>query len=301
MVQTLTRPNKDASAGTAQPKRAIINGDDFGFSHGVNRAIVQAHREGILTSTSLMVTGDAFEEAVDLAKGNPKLAVGLHLVVVCGRSELPQSTIPNLVDSNQIFPYGPERTGLRYQFNRAARAELPLEIRAQLEKFRQTGLPLSHVDGHLHMHSHPVVFKSLVGMAREFGIKVIRLPREELRATLKIDRSNLLNKLLWWSIFGMLGNYGERILAARRIRFADRVYGLLQSGRMNESYFLELIPQIQGSLIEIYSHPALALAGEASNGPPGAGPAELEALISSRVREALGACGFQLTNYLEAW
>jgi predicted glycoside hydrolase/deacetylase ChbG (UPF0249 family) len=115
-----------------------VTADDFGFSHGVNRAILQAYREGIVTHASLMVTGDAADEAVALARANPGLSVGLHLVVVSGRSALPHSEIPGLVDRNGRFPGGPVWSGLRYQFGgRGVRAQLRREIRAQLERFLQ--------------------------------------------------------------------------------------------------------------------------------------------------------------------
>jgi chitin disaccharide deacetylase len=275
----------------------IINGDDFGFSSGVNHAIIKAHQQGVLTSASLMVTGEAFEEAVTLAKAHPDLAVGLHLVVGCGKAVLPPSQIPHLVDTEGNFPDRPVLTGLRYQFDRAARQELPLEIRAQLEKFRQTGLPLSHVDGHLHQHAHPVVLRSLVALANEFQIRVIRLPSEELKLTLRLDRDDLATKLIWSLIFTGLRRYGEGLLNAHGIQFVDRVYGLLQSGRMTESYLLGLIPQIQAACVEIYSHPAIAISGEPINGPLGLGQAELDALQSQSVRDVLTKSGFKLTNY----
>ncbi|MGK7874290.1 MAG: hopanoid biosynthesis-associated protein HpnK [Xenococcaceae cyanobacterium] len=275
----------------------IINGDDFGFSHGVNQAIIKAHEQGVLTSTSLMVTGDAFDEAVALAKAHPKLAVGLHLVLGCGKSVLSPDQIPHLVDAKGYFPLDPVKTGLRYQFNSAARRELRLEIRAQLEKFRQTGLQLSHVDGHLHYHSNPVVLRTIVELASEFNIQAIRLPSEELSFTLSIDRSNLLRKLIWSFIFTRLRNYGDRLLKSKGIGFAERVYGLLQTGHITETYLLGLIPQIRADLVEIYAHPAIAISEEPTNGPPGAGQVELEALLSSRVREVLVESGFELTNY----
>ncbi|NMG06384.1 hopanoid biosynthesis-associated protein HpnK [Brasilonema sp. UFV-L1] len=281
-------------------KCAIINGDDFGFSHGVNQAILKAHKEGVLTSTSLMVTGEAFDEAVDLAHAHPTLAVGLHLVLVCGRAALPPSEIPQLVDSKGNFPYGPERSGLRYQFIRATHEELRREIRAQLEKFRSSGLRLSHVDGHLHMHVHPVVLRILVDLADEFGIRVIRLPHEELGMNLRLDRRNLLTKLVWAGVFGRLRRYGEGLLKSKGIGFAERVYGLLQTGCITEEYLLGLIPQIEANLVEIYCHPAVVRSGESLNGPPGAGEAELAALLSGRVGEMLAAKGFELTNFEKA-
>jgi len=280
-------------------RRAIINGDDYGFSRGVNKAIIEAHQRGVLTSASLMVTGDAFDEAVELARSNPRLAIGLHLVLVCGRAALPPSEIPHLVDASGNFPFGPEKTGLRYQFSAAARRELRNEIRAQLDKFHQTGLKLSHVDGHLHMHSHPVVFRMLIDLAPEFGIKAVRLPREELGITLGIDRSNLLTKLTWWWVFGRLGRYGERRLKRAGIKYADRVYGLLASGRMTEEFLLALIPRARGELVEIYSHPASLIAGEGRDAAVDGGVAELAALLSQRVRGALALSGFEPANYNE--
>ncbi|QSV63810.1 MAG: hopanoid biosynthesis-associated protein HpnK [Dolichospermum sp. DL01] len=270
----------------------IINADDFGFSQGVNTAIIQAHEEGILTSTSLMVSGDAAQNAIALAKNHPHLAVGLHLVLVCGKSVLPPAQIPNLVDSQGNFSNNPTQAGLSYQFNQATRAELRLEISAQLEKFRDSGLNLAHVDGHLHLHVHPVILNILTEFAAEFQIKFIRLPSEELSKNLKIDNRNLFTKIIWSIVFGQLRRYGEGLLKASQIKFADRVYGLLQTGDMSEEYLLGLIPQIEAELVEIYSHPDLVNT-EINNG----GEVELAALLSQQVRELLTVKGFKLSNY----
>jgi hopanoid biosynthesis associated protein HpnK len=269
----------------------VINADDFGFSHDVNAAIIQAHEEGILTSTSLMVTGDAAQEAIALAKNHPHLAVGLHLVLVCGKSVLPPAQIPHLVDSQGNFSHNPTQAGLNYQFNQATRAELRLEISAQLEKFRNSGLNLAHVDGHLHLHVHPVILNILTEFAAEFKIKFIRLPSEELTKNLKIDRRNLFTKIIWSIVFGQLRNYGEGLLKTHNIKFADRVYGLLQTGDMSEEYLLSLIPQIEAKLVEIYAHPALVNT-DTNNG----GEIELKALLSHKVRELLTVKGFELSN-----
>jgi hopanoid biosynthesis associated protein HpnK len=269
----------------------IINADDFGFSDDVNTAIIQAHEEGILTSTSLMVTGDAAQEAIALAKNHPHLAVGLHLVLVCGKSVLPPAQIPHLVDSQGNFSHNPTQAGLNYQFNQATRAELRLEISAQLEKFRNSGLNLAHVDGHLHLHVHPVILNILTEFAAEFKIKFIRLPSEELTKNLKIDRRNLFTKIIWSIVFGQLRNYGEGLLKTHNIKFADRVYGLLQTGNVSEEYLLSLIPQIEAELVEIYAHPT-SVNTKINN----SGEIELKALLSERVREILSIKGFELSN-----
>jgi hopanoid biosynthesis associated protein HpnK len=275
----------------------IINGDDLGFSPGVNRAIIEAHTRGVLTSTSLMVTGAAFEEAVALAKAHPNLGVGLHLTLGKGKSVLPHAQIPHLVDADGNFPNNTDRAGVYYQFSASAQRELALEIRAQLEKFRSTGLKLSHVDGHRHIHSNPVVLKALVALADEFDIPVIRLPSEELRFTLNIDRRDLKTKLLWWVVFSGLRLYGEQVVRTQSIGCVDRVYGLLQSGQMTEDYLVGLIPQIRANTVEIYSHPAVPMPEDAPDRPIYGGKKELDALLSDRVRAAIAASGFELVNY----
>ncbi|PYV88356.1 MAG: hypothetical protein DMG05_15680 [Acidobacteria bacterium] len=127
----------------------IVNADDFGMSKEVNEAVVHAFKEGVLTSCSLMVTGEAFDEAVQLAKENRGLAVGIHLVTVMGRSVLPRSEIPALVDEKGLFSCHPGLAGLKYYFSKQARAQLRKELAAQFEKFQSTGLPFSHIDAHL--------------------------------------------------------------------------------------------------------------------------------------------------------
>ncbi|HEY9826690.1 MAG TPA: hopanoid biosynthesis-associated protein HpnK [Stenomitos sp.] len=279
-------------------RTAIVNADDFGFSSGVNQAIIKAHREGILTRTSLMVTGAAFDGAVELAHAHPSLAVGLHLVLVCGRSALPAVQIPHLVNRQGNFSDDPAWAGLRYQFDPAARSELRREIRAQLERFAQTGLSLSHVDGHLHLHTHPVILNILIELASEFHIPEIRLPFEELRFTLRIVPPGWMAKSLGWLVFRQLRRYGEGQLQRTHIRYAQRVYGLLQSGQMSAAYVAKLVPQIQADEIEIYFHPAIALKGEPANGPLGSGERELEALLSPKVKQAFSDAGFRLSGSL---
>lgn len=284
------------TAPRARSRALVVTGDDFGFSSGVNRAILEAHTRGILTSASLMVTGAAAAEAVTLAAAHPTLAVGLHLVVVDGQAVLPPAAIPHLVGPDGRFRHGPVRQGLRYQWSPAARRELRAEIRAQLERFRRTGLRLSHVDGHHHLHLHPVVLEILVEAAGEFGVTTIRLPGEELGIALALDRRDLMMTVVGSWVFGALRRSGARRLRPAGIAFPERVYGLSGNGRMTEDYWLRLLPKIQASRVEIYAHPSLVSEGEPLNMPPGVGPAEFAALVSQRVRAALSDHGFVLAR-----
>jgi hopanoid biosynthesis associated protein HpnK len=284
----------------------IINGDDFGYSEAVNRAILQAHREGVLTSCSLMVNEGAVGNAVELAKATPSLAVGLHLVLVLGRAALPHAEIPCITDAAGNFTTSSFRAGLQYYFSPAARRELRREMRAQFERFVATGLRFSHVDGHTHLHQHPVIFDELIRLCEEFGVRRVRVVKGEMRLSLKIDRKNLPIKLVWGTVFNLLGNWCERRLRGRGFIHPQKVYGLLQSGDMNEDYLLALIQQIgrggQGGPIaeaggEIYAHPLAFDADAAARRENPGGERELKALLSSRVRAAIEKAGFRLATY----
>ena len=161
-----------------EARRLIVNADDFGLSASVNEAVIRAHREGILTTASLMVNEPGFDEAVRLARENPKLGVGLHLTLLHGHAALLPEKIPGLVNPRGEFGNSPVGVGLRYFFNRGVRGSLRAEIHAQFEKFRSTGLPLDHVNGHLHLHLHPAVFKILMADAGPLGIRHLRLTRD---------------------------------------------------------------------------------------------------------------------------
>ncbi len=154
--------------GFGQPL-LIITGDDFGLSPSVNRAIIRAHREGVLTHASLMVNEKAATEAIDLARENPSLSTGLHVSLVLGRSALDRQAIPHLINGSGEFLASPFRAGLRYYFNPSARREVRAEIRAQFEHFSRSGLRLSHVDGHNHLHMHPVIFDELLRLSLRYG------------------------------------------------------------------------------------------------------------------------------------
>ena len=273
-----------------------VTGDDFGHSKPVNRGIAEAYDRGFLTSASLMVAGDAASEAIALARSRPALSVGLHLVLADGRAVLPRSEIPTLVDADGLFLRRPFSAGLRYQFSVGALYDLRREIRAQLERFQDSGLPLAHVDGHHHLHLHPAVLEILGELAEEFAIPSIRIPSEELGLALRLDRRGSAAKILWSAVFALLRRHGRRLLRERGIAFCDRVYGLLATGRITEEYLLALIPRIRADSVEIYCHPAAPLPGELREPAAAAGSAELAALLSRRVAEAVEQSGFVLVR-----
>ncbi len=284
-----------------QPKiPLIINGDDFGYSKAVNRAIIHAHREGVLTSASLMVNECAADDAVKLAKANPNLAVGLHLVLVLGRAALPHAKIPHITDAKGRFTDSSFQAGIKYYFSPVARRELRAEMRAQFERFVATGLNFSHVDGHTHLHQHPVIFDELIRLCEEFGVRRVRVVKGEMRLSLKLDRKHLPIKLVWGTVFNLLGGWCEKRLAGRNFIQPQKVYGLLQSGDMNESYLLGLLKQMETATSEIYAHPLALDADETARQENPGGIRELQALTSERVRLAIETAGFRLATYESA-
>jgi chitin disaccharide deacetylase len=278
-------------------RRLIVSADDFGLSSGVNTGVIAAHREGVLTNASLMVTGAAFDEAVELAQVTPTLAVGLHLVLVQGRAAV-APCVPQLVDGRGMFSNNAVLAGLRYFFTPGIRAQLAREIEAQLEKFVSTGLPLSHVDGHLNVHMHPAVLRILARLAPRYGIRAMRVLHEPLDISLRLDGRHRLRKRTESVIFKALTAYALPRLTAQGIGHADQMFGLHQSGHVTESYFLGVIQALPAGVTEIYSHASIVDA-EARRWRPAdyESQAELAALTSRRVRAALAAAGIACISY----
>ncbi|MFD0936478.1 hopanoid biosynthesis-associated protein HpnK, partial [Methylobacterium trifolii] len=159
-------------------KRLVVTADDFGLSLEVNQAVEQAHRDGILTAASLMVSAPAAADAVARAKRLPSLRVGLHLVLVEAWPTLPAAALPDLTDGNGLMRRDMERLGLDLALKGTARRQLAAEIRAQFEAYHATGLPLDHVNAHKHFHVHPLIAGAVLRIGRDYGMRAIRVPRE---------------------------------------------------------------------------------------------------------------------------
>jgi len=149
----------------------IVTGDDFGLSIPINEAVSQTHQKGILTSTSLMVAAPEVNDAVARARGIPTLNVGLHLVLSNGRSCLPASDIPDLVNADGQFSNNLVISGIKMFFMAKMKQQLKDEIRAQFEAFKATGLRLDHVNTHNHMHLHPTVFDAIIEVGKDYGME----------------------------------------------------------------------------------------------------------------------------------
>jgi chitin disaccharide deacetylase len=251
-------------------KELIINADDFGFTRDVNAGIVHAYRYGVLTSTTLMANGDAFDDAVRLASETPGLDIGCHLVLVQGRSLLTGRSYPDKLPDvysalfrGQLDPYA--------------------EFRPQIEKIIAAGIRPSHLDTHKHTHIVPVAFRAVARLAHEFGIPYMRLPMD---ATAPLSA---------WPC--ALGKRAYRAMARKyNVRMTDHFLGFRLTGSLTEDNFAKAIENLPEGSTEFMCHPGFL-------GPELKAAAtrlresrvrELEALTSPRIRQLLAAKSIHL-------
>ena len=267
-------------------RRLIVNADDFGRSDSINEAIIAAHQDGILTSASLMMNEPACEGAVKLARENPRLGVGIHLTLLCGHSAVSHELIPDLVNDQGEFSDRPVTTGLRYFVKRDLRDQLRREIDAQFARFAATGLPLDHVNGHLHMHMHPVVFQILIDNASRYGIRRMRFTRDRFWLNIRIASVKWWYRFLHAVVYQILSTVERRRYQGSGIRHTKQVFGLMQDSRVDESFILKLLPRLPAGDSELYSHPSLDKFKH-----------EFDALISPRVKQRVKELGIELIRY----
>jgi len=275
---------------------AILNADDFGLSPGINRGIVEAYREGILTSASLMATGEAFEEAVALAWENPGLSIGVHLTLVEGAPVLPPEKIPSLVASDGCFFRSVGAFLLRWHAGRIRQEEVKQELEAQVEKVLNYGIRIDKLDSHMHLHLLPGILQTVLVIGRKHKIRGIRLPREEM--------------FRWNGLGGVFGFFKRTILTSlsllqvRRVAAADlfcpdRFSGIAESGRLTEEGLVRILERLKPGVTEVVVHPGYR--DDLLDGWPASRryerEQELRALTSPRVKELVRILQIRLVSY----
>ncbi|HYR79585.1 MAG TPA: hopanoid biosynthesis-associated protein HpnK [Candidatus Dormibacteraeota bacterium] len=275
-------------------KRLIVNADDFGLSPEVNAGVIRAHRDGILGSASLMVAEPAAKAAAELARQNPALDVGLHAVVCRGRSILGAAHLHGAVTASGHFLENPILAGMRYFFDRSMRTKMTDELRAQVERHLELVGYLNHIDGHLNFHVHPLFADILIELAVEYKVPCIRLPRESVMTTMRLRRNHVPSKLFESVIFRTLSRRTRRMMAERGLRSTDALFGLHQSGHLDEDYIVGVIDKLRDGTTELYFHPA-ADVGDIP--PSAAAQLEVEILTSPRVRDAIDRNAIELITF----
>jgi hopanoid biosynthesis associated protein HpnK len=282
-------------------RRLIINADDFGFTYGVNRAILQAHTQGIVTSSTLMANGQAFAEAVRLAQSSPGLSVGCHIVLIDGEPVLDASRLPSITDSLR-FRDGLKTFAGRALSRRMNAAEIEAEAKAQVQKLQSAGITVSHVDTHKHTHIFPQILRPLLRAARECGVRAIRNPfgpRFPLRSSQLLARPNLWRRLAEIRVLSRFAQQFRRTVEQEGLITPDGTLGIEVTGTLDETLFQALTQNIPDRTWEFVCHPGYNDADlmAAKTRLRESRELELQVLTLPQAREILSEAGVHLISY----
>jgi predicted glycoside hydrolase/deacetylase ChbG (UPF0249 family) len=264
-------------------KRLVVNADDFGFTADVNEGIVEAHRHGILTATTLMANGQAFDDALRLASENPTLDIGVHLVLVSGQS---------LIDPERALP---KTVAEMLRAIAMGRLDPYRELDEQIRKIVATGLRPTHLDTHKHTHLFPPVLKAVAKLSQKYGIRWVRRPFD-----FPINPQGIpWSKRAISNGLGFLRSHFHDVLDLHGCRTTDYFSGFQLTGRFGPAELAQLIRQLPNGSTEFMCHPGFC--GEelkaARTRLKESRVQELEALVSPQVRQALQESGVELTRY----
>jgi predicted glycoside hydrolase/deacetylase ChbG (UPF0249 family) len=233
------------------PARLILNADDFGLTHGINRAIAELHAAGCLTSATLMASGPAFNDAVRIAQAHPNLGVGCHIVLTDGHPISPPRSIPTLLGADGAR-LRPKLTDFLRDLllGRIATDEMYREALAQIRHLQQAGIRVTHLDTHKHTHIFPQVIRPLLAAAAETGVPAIRNPFEPAHAPSMAP----LTRRLQIAALDLFQPRFNRIAAATPR--PDGTFGISATGGLNASTLHELLAQLPPTgTYELLCHP----------------------------------------------
>ena len=239
-------------------RRLIVNADDFGFTAGVNRAIVESHTRGIVTSSTLMATGRAFDDAVRVAKSVPRLSVGCHVVLIDGVPVLDAKQLPSLTSTSAHFRDGLLSFAARALAGRLDPAEIEAEASAQIRKLQAAGVDVSHLDTHKHTHLFPAVLRPLLRAALACGVRALRNPfgpRKPLKSSELLKRPNLWTRYAEVRILSTLAARFRDTATGEGFVTPDGTLGIVVTGALDENLFRAIAAIIPQGTWEFVCHP----------------------------------------------
>jgi predicted glycoside hydrolase/deacetylase ChbG (UPF0249 family) len=275
--------------------RLVVNADDFGISSRINEGILLAHQTGIVTATSLMAVGRAFEQAVQCCRAVPALDVGVHLTLVSERPLLPHRS--SLTGGDGRFPASAGAFLRRWLTGRIRRADVQAEWSAQIERVLDHGIRVTHLDSHQHVHILPGLADLSLQLAARYNIPFVREPVEDLRGDRRPSLHGL-NRMLGatalqasWALARLTGS---RAAKHRPLRFV----GFQAGGRLDELRLRRLLRTLRpGPAYELMCHPGLTPDEPDVKRWQYGHEKELQALTSSAIRSEIAGRGIQLCNF----
>ncbi|MBX3438641.1 MAG: ChbG/HpnK family deacetylase [Planctomycetaceae bacterium] len=291
-------------------RKLIVNADDLGLCRAVNEAVEQAHRQGILTSASLMATGAAFEHAVDqVIRLNPMLGVGAHLCLTSGRSLLPPAEIPLLVNADGTFRHGfVSLLKLMRSGGQDAARQVERELEAQVFRIQAAGVAIDHLNSHRHVHMIPTIFEVVQRLSDQCGGPVVRVSTEpwfpHVRSALGRRLPRFVSNAPKNVVLKMLNRQQGDERSSHRVH---RVYGILGSGCMDGATLSTTIRHLPVGVSELLTHPAIAV-NEPLQGMDAGDRAfvssldrvrELEALVAPTLRTTIESTNTALVRFCD--
>jgi len=284
-----------------------VNADDLGWTSGVNRAIVEAHRNGIVTSTTVLANGLAFEDGMQVARATPGLGVGVHLNLTNGRPILPSNRVTTLVDARGEFSGTTPQLLFRMASGKLALAEVEQEWDAQIRRVRDAGIEPTHLDGHKHVHMLPKFFPIAVRLAKKHGIASVRIAHESstLRAALASGQSHNSGAVLKQGAqargLKLLAPDARELAEGAGIDVADYFCGIAQTGELTQQGLQKLLSVLPEGITELMCHPGYADEELAKSGTrlQASREAELRILTDTEIRISVASLGIRLINYAQ--
>lgn len=282
-------------------RRLIINADDFGYTQGVNRAIVEAHTRGVVTSSTLMAKGAAFAEAAQLAQAMPQLSIGCHVVLIDGEPALNSDQIRSLTRASR-FRDGLKTFAARALTGRLDAGEVVSEAGAQIRKLQAAGISVSHVDTHKHTHLFPQILRPVLRAAKECGVRAIRNPfgpRLPLRSSQLLARPNLWTRFAEVRILSSFAGKFHAAVDREGFVTTDGTLGIEVTGSLDETLFRAIAQSIPDGTWEFVCHPGYNDADlqSAHTRLRESRETELRVLTLPGARELLSQDGVQLISY----
>lgn len=277
-------------------KYLIINADDFGLDETVNLGIIQGHTSGVITSASIMPSGRAFTHGANLALANPELGIGVHLTLVGEKPVCDPRAVPSLVDKDGYLPPQYPQFLLRYLFGSIQLADIRRELTAQVQKVVDSGIHITHLDSHQHLHIMPGIIAVTLDIAQKFGIKAIRIPAEPYFFTGGYSCSPM--RLIARAGLTFLARLAAKSALRKKIGAPEHFFGMLAGGNLGEERLLSIIDALPDGISEIMMHPGTN--NEVLNNRYNwnyHGEEELTAATSDNVRQCLANHNIYLISF----
>jgi chitin disaccharide deacetylase len=286
-------------------KNLIVNADDLGWTAGVNRGILEAFHHGIVTSTSLLANGAAFDEGVEAARTAPGLGIGVHLNLTDGPPVADRESVKSLLNERGEFAGSPESLLLRRARRGLLLQEVESEWDAQIQKIRDAGIAPTHLDGHKHVHMLPGLFEIALKLAKHHEIGAIRVSLEAstLRAALSSGSQKNSGMVMKQGVqargLKLLARDARELAERAGISTADYFCGIAQTGELTREGVMHFVKNLPDGTTELMCHPGYADAAlqKTATRLQDSRQTELEILTDTGIRNLVASLGIRLIDY----